>query len=299
MARTAYVSGEWVPIEQARVPVFDRGFLFADGIYEVTTVIDGGLVDMDRHLDRLERSAAELDLPLAARRGTIAALHHEIVARNGLREGVVYLQATRGAADRDFLPAAGMAPTLVMFTQDKAIVDAPAARTGIGVATLPDIRWARRDIKSVALLAQVLAKREAAARGCQEAWMVEDGLVTEGGSSTAWILTQDRRLVTRGDSHATLPGVTALAVSALAGEQGLTIERRGFTVAEALGAAEAFVTAASSLVLPVVRIDGAAVGEGTPGPVATRLRALYVEAARASARAAQEQAPTPSLLAER
>jgi D-alanine transaminase len=280
VARTAYVNGAWVAIEEARVSVLDRGFLFADGIYEVTTVIDGRLVDLDRHLDRLERSAAELGLALAEPRGRIADIHAEIVARNGLQEGVVYLQATRGAADRDFLPAPGTEPTLVLFTQARTIVDTPAARNGIAVATMADIRWARRDIKSVALLAQVLAKREAAARGAQEAWMVEDGLVTEGGSSTAWILTGDGRLVTRGHSQTTLPGVTALAVSTLAEEMDLTIDRRGFSVEEAKAAREAFVTAASSLVLPVISIDGATVGDGTPGPVASRLRSLYVEFAR-------------------
>jgi D-alanine transaminase len=277
----AWLNGDWLPLADARVSALDRGFLFADGIYEVTTVIGGRLIDLDAHLDRLARSAAEIGLPLREGRDAIAALHREIVAREALDEGVVYLQATRGAdPERDFLPREGTAPTLLLFTQAKAIVANPAAETGIAVATVDDIRWARRDVKSVMLLAQVLAKREAAARGAQEAWMVADGLVTEGASSTAWIATADGRLVTRGHSTTTLPGVTALSIAALADEAGLAIDRRGFSVAEAQGAAEAFVTAASSLVLPVVSIDGAAVGDGRPGPIARRLRALYLDFAR-------------------
>ncbi len=278
--RIAYLNGGWLPLAEARVSVFDRGFLFADGVYEVTTVIGGRLIDMAAHLARLARSAAEIDMAVAEPPERIAAIHAELVARNRLDEGVVYLQATRGAADRDFLAAPDLAPTLVLFTQAKRIVDNPAATSGIAVVTMPELRWPRRDIKSVALLAQVLAKREAAARGGQEAWLVEDGLVTEGASSTAWIVTADGRLVTRAHSHATLPGVTALAVAALAQEQGLTIERRGFSVAEAQVAAETFVSAASSLVLPVVSIDGVAVGDGRPGPLATRLRRLYLDFAR-------------------
>jgi D-alanine transaminase len=280
MERIAYLNGSYLPLADARVSVFDRGFLFADGVYEVTTVIAGRLIDMDAHLARLARSAGEIGMALAEPPERIAAIHAELVARNRLDEGVVYLQATRGAADRDFLPPDDLTPTLVLFTQDKRIVDNPAATTGIAVVTMPELRWPRRDIKSVALLAQVLAKREAQARGAQEAWLVEDGLVTEGASSTAWIVTTDGRLVTRPHSHATLPGVTALAVTALAEEQGLAIERRGFSVAEAQRAAEAFVSAASSLVLPVVSIDGVAVGDGRPGPLTARLRALYLEFAR-------------------
>lgn len=280
MARIAYVNGAFVPLDEARVSVLDRGFLFADGVYEVTTVIDRRLVDMAAHLARLARSAGEIGLTFAEPPERIAALHAELVARNDLVEGVVYLQATRGVADRDFLPAADLPPTLVMFTQAKRVIDNPAAARGIRVATMPDLRWPRRDIKSVALLAQVLAKRMALAMGADEAWMVEDGLVTEGASSTAWIVTPDGRLVTRPHGHATLPGVTALAIAALAADQGLAIERRGFSVAEAQNAAEAFVTAASSLVLPVVAIDAVAVGDGEPGPLARRLRALYVDFAR-------------------
>lgn len=283
MTRTAYVNGAFVPLDEARVSVLDRGFLFADGIYEVTAVLDGRLVDNASHLARLERSCGEIGLALPETPERITAIQKELVARNALVEGVVYLQVTRGAADRDFLPAAGMEPTLVLFTQAKSITDTPAATNGIAVKSLPDIRWARRDIKSVALLAQVLAKQAAAAEGCQEAWMIEDGFVTEGSSSTAWILTSEGRLVTRARSHKTLPGCTAQALAALAAETGIAIDERPFTLDEALTAREAFMTSASSFVFPIVRIDGQPVGDGRPGPVAERLRALYIDAARRSA----------------
>lgn len=283
MTRIAYVNGAFVPLDEARVSVLDRGFLFADGIYEVTAVIDGRLIDNASHLARLERSTAEIGLTLPETPERIIAIQKELVTRNNLREGIIYLQVTRGVADRDFLPAADMAPTLVMFTQAKTIADAPAAVNGIAVKSLPDIRWARRDIKSVALLAQVLAKQAAAAEGCQEAWMIEDGFVTEGSSSTAWILTAEGRLVTRARSHATLPGCTAQALAALAAETGIAIEERPFTLEEALAAREAFMTSASSFLFPVVRIDGQLVADGHPGPVALRLRALYLDFARRSA----------------
>jgi D-alanine transaminase len=281
MARIAYVNGRFVPLEEARVSILDRGFLFADGIYEVTAVLDGKLVDTPRHMARLERSAREIGMRLAEPAERIAAIEQELIARNDLTEGVVYLQATRGAEDRDFLPSPDLKPTLVMFTQAKALVDAPAARAGISVATVADIRWGRRDIKSVMLLAQVLAKREAAAKGAQDAWLVtEDGMVTEGASSTAWILAADGTLVTRDKSHVTLPGSTGDALADLVGELGLTIDFRPSSVAEALAAKEAFNSAAGSLILPVVSIDGRPIGDGKPGPVTTRLRQLYIDHAR-------------------
>jgi D-alanine transaminase len=281
MARTAYVNGSFVPLDEAKVSILDRGFLFADGIYEVTAVLDGKLVDTPRHMARLARSAREIGMMLAETPERIEAIEKELIERNSLTEGVVYLQATRGAEDRDFLPAPDLAPTLVMFTQAKALVDSPAARTGISVATVPDIRWGRRDIKSVMLLAQVLAKQEAVRKGAQDAWLVtEDGMVTEGASSTAWILTRDNVLVTRDKSHVTLPGCTGDALADLVGELGLTIDFRPFSVEDALAANEAFNSAAGSLILPVVAIDGRPVGDGKPGPVTTRLRELYVEHAR-------------------
>ncbi|EIM26603.1 D-amino-acid transaminase [Microvirga lotononidis] len=280
MSRIAYVNGEFVPLDEARISILDRGFLFADGIYEVSAVLDGKLVDNEAHLVRLARSVGEIALPLPETLERIEEIQKELIARNDLVEGVVYLQVTRGAADRDFAFPKGVKPTLVIFTQVKNIVDSPAARNGIAVKTLPDIRWARRDIKSVALLAQVLAKQAAAEAGCQEAWMVEDGLITEGGSSTVFIVTRNDVIVTRPNSNAILPGCTRKALIALAEERQIRIEERAFSVEEARAAKEAFITSASSFLQPVVTIDGAPVGDGKPGPVAKRLREIYIDFAR-------------------
>ena len=270
MSRIAYVNGEFLPIEQAKVSVLDRGFLFADGIYEVTAVLDGKLVDFGPHVVRLERSLKEIGMPMPMPAAELEALHREMVRRNGLVEGGVYLQVTRGAVDRDFA-----------FPKEP-IPQTAAAKTGIAVITVPDIRWRRRDIKSVALLAQVLAKQAAAAAGVGEAWMIEDGLITEGGSSNAWIVTRDGRIVTRQLSNAILAGCTRKSVMRLAELEQLRIEERPFTLDEAKGAAEAFITSASSLVMPVVSIDGAPVGDGKPGPLATRLRRIYIDQALAA-----------------
>ena len=280
MSRIAYVNGDFLPIEQAKVSVLDRGFLFADGIYEVSAVLNGRLVDNEAHLARLERSLGEISLRLPMNLAELTRLQEELIRRNGLAEGVVYIEVTRGAADRDFTFPKDAAPTVVMFTQAKNILRSPQAETGIRVISVPDIRWKRRDIKSVALLPQVLAKQQAAAAGCQEAWMVEDGFVTEGGSSSAFIVTQAGALVTRPLSQEILPGVTRKAVLQLAAEQGLDMEERRFTLEEAYAAAEAFLTSASSFVLPVVEIDGQRIGSGTPGPNTRRLREIYIAFAR-------------------
>ncbi|MDJ1160236.1 D-amino-acid transaminase [Chelatococcus sp. SYSU_G07232] len=284
MSRIAYVNGAFVPLEEASISILDRGFLFADGIYEVSAVLDGKLVDNEAHLARLQRSVGEIALELPETLARIEEIQKELVARNRLASGMVYMQVTRGAADRDFAFPRGVKPTLVMFTQEKDIVNAPAAKTGIAVKTVPDIRWARRDIKSVALLAQVLAKQAAAEAGCQEAWMIEDGVVTEGGSSSAFILTAGDVLVTRPNSNAILPGCTRKAVMALAEERQIRVEERTFSIDEALAAKEAFITSASSFVQPVVTIDGRPVADGRPGPVATRLREIYIDFARATGR---------------
>ena len=284
MSRIAYVNGTFEPLDSARISILDRGFVFADGIYEVTAVLDGLLVDNESHLARLERSLTEIAMPLPEPPARIEAIQKELVARSGLVEGVVYLQVTRGAAERDFAFPRDVKPSLVMFTQEKNIVAAPSAERGIAVKTLPDIRWARRDIKSVALLAQVLAKQAAAEAGCQEAWMVEDGYVTEGASSTAFIVTPEDVIVTRPNSNAILPGCTRKALQALAEERQIRIEERAFSVREALVAKEAFITSASTFLQPVVAIDGLPVGAGKPGPVARRLREIYIHFARATAR---------------
>ena len=280
MGRIVYVNGEFVPEEDAKISVFDRAFLFADGVYEVSSVIDGKLVDNAAHLRRLRRSLRELGMASPASDDEIARIQKEIVARNGVTEGTVYLQATRGAADRDFAFPKDAKPGLVVFSQARPVVDTPASRTGISVITVPDIRWKRRDIKTVGLLAASMAKQQALDAGADDAWMVEDGYVTEGSSNNAYIVTAGGTVVTRHLGNEILHGITRAAVLRLSEEHGVTVEERPFTVDEARAANEAFITSASTFVLPVVRIDGHAIGDGTPGPVAKRLRTLYVERAR-------------------
>jgi D-alanine transaminase len=279
MSRIIYVNGSFVPEADAKVSVFDRAFLFADGVYEVTAVLGGRPLDLDAHLARLHRSLAEMQIAPPLNHAELRALHRELIARNGVEEGVVYLEITRGVADRDFLYPADAAPTVVAFTQSRSLLDNPYAVTGVKVITLPDLRWKRRDIKSTSLLAQTMGKQQAKLRGAYEAWMVEDGIVTEGTSSTSFILDAEGRLRTQPLGHHILPGVTRRAVLRLAETEGLTIEERPFTVAEALQAREAFLTAASAFVLPVVEIDGVAIGNGRPGPIAQAFRRLYIEEA--------------------
>jgi D-alanine transaminase len=283
VSRIVYVNGAWLAEAEARISVFDRGFLFADAVYEVTSVLDGRLIDFAGHMARLSRSLGELQIPIPADETGLEALHRELVARNGLAEGMIYLQVTRGATDRDFAWAPDMTPGLVLFTQAKAIADNPTARTGIKVISTPDTRWARRDIKTVQLLAASLSKMKAKEAGKDDAWMVEDGYVTEGTSNNAYIVTGDGVIVTRSLSHAILHGITRASVLALAREASLRIDERAFTIDEAKGAAEAFVTSASSFVMPVVEIDGVALGDGHPGPVTRRLREIYLAHARAAA----------------
>ncbi|MDQ0322118.1 D-alanine transaminase [Pararhizobium capsulatum DSM 1112] len=281
MSRTVYVDGEYLPENEAKISVFDRGFLFADGIYEVSAVLNGRLIDNDLHLARLERSVREILIPMPLTVADIAEIQAELIRRNDLLEGVVYLQVTRGTADRDFGFAEDMKPTFVAFTQAKTLRDTASVKNGVAVAIMDDTRWARRDIKTVMLLAQVLAKKSARSAGFHEAWLVEDGCITEGASSTAYIITSDGALVVRPNSHAVLPGCTRQAVLKIASEQGLRIEERLFTVAEAHEAREAFLTSASSLVTPVIKIADRVVGDGTPGPITRRLQTIYLELALA------------------
>jgi D-alanine transaminase len=279
MGRIVYVHGEFVPEEQARIGLFDRGFLFGDAVYEVTAVMAGRMIDNDLHLARLERSLKALEIPLGLSLQRIAEIQSELIARNALDEGTVYLQVSRGEADRDFLYSEAMAPRLVGFTQAKKLTGTKAQRDGISVDLAADPRWQRRDIKTAMLLGQVMAKQAARARGFDDVWLVEDGLVTEGASSTAHVITADGRILTRAASQATLPGCTQRALARLCATHGVRIEERAFTPEEAQAAAEAFQTSATSLVMPIVRIGDQVIGDGKPGPITRRLQALYLEAA--------------------
>jgi D-alanine transaminase len=284
--RTVYVNGNWVPEDRATVSVFDRGFLMADGVYEVTTVIDGRLIDSAGHMPRLDRSLGELDMASPATAKDLLALHREIVARNGVQHGRVYLQVTRGdPGDRDFLfPDPQVTPpTLVLFTQTTGRPeDSADAQRGLKVISIPDIRWQRRDIKTVQLLYPSMGKMMAKKAGADDAWFVEEGFVTEGTSNNAWIV-KGGKLITRGLSNEILHGITRAAVMRYAAEAQMEVEERSFTLAEAQAADEAFVTSASAFVMPVVEIDGAKLGGGTPGRVATRLREIYLDESRKSA----------------
>lgn len=280
MGRIVYVNGEYLAEQAAKISVFDRGFLFADGVYEVSAVLRGRLVDNRHHLRRLRRSLRELDMASPADDHAIESIQNELIRRNQVEEGVVYIQVTRGAADRDFAYPKDSPPSLVLFTQEKQIIDLPAAETGISVLTTEDIRWGRRDIKTVALLAASMAKMMAMDSGADDAWLVDrEGNITEGSSCNAYIVTNDGTVITRHLSSDILHGITRRAVVQLAGEHGLQVVERPFTVAEAHQAQEAFVTAAGIFVLPVVRVDSHVLGNGRPGPVSARLRRLYIEMA--------------------
>jgi D-alanine transaminase len=274
--RTVYVNGEYLPETDAKVSVFDRGFLFADGVYEVTSVIDGKLIDFDGHATRLDRSLGELEMKNPMSREEWLVVHREMLARNELAEGMIYLQVTRGAADRDFAYPAGVEPTVVIFTQEKKIADSPVAESGISVITIPDERWGRRDIKTTQLLYPSMGKMMAKKAGADDAWMVEDGYVTEGTSNNAYIV-KGGKIVTRQLGTQILHGITRSAVLRFAREAQMEVDERAFTAEEAKAADEAFITSASTFVMPVVKIDDVSLGDGRPGSVARRLREIYIE----------------------
>ncbi|MDB9703347.1 D-amino-acid transaminase [Rhodospirillales bacterium] len=279
MSRIVYVNGEYLAEEDAKISVFDRGFLFADAVYEVSAVLKGKLVDNDAHLKRLARSLGELKMTPPATGEEIEAIQMELIRHNSIDEGVIYLQATRGAADRDFAFPKNAIPSLVMFTQKKSLSQNPAADVGITVITVPDIRWKRRDIKTVGLLPASMAKQAALDAGANDAWFVEDGFVNEGSSNNAFIVTHDGKIVTRHLGTEILHGITRKSVMELAKRENLEIEERPFTPEEAAEAREAFSTSASAFVMPVVKIDGHVLGNGVPGPVSEKMRKLYVEMA--------------------
>lgn len=275
--RQVYLNGQYLPETEAKVSIFDRGFVFGDAVYEVTAVLEGKLIDFAGHLARLHRSLSELDMPFSMDDATLLAVHRELLSLNQVNEGLVYLQVTRGAADRDFLfPADDTPNTIVLFTQKKKFSDKTPEQLAMRVITLEDQRWLRCDIKTVQLLYSSMAKNIAKKAGADDAWLVRDGLITEGSSSNAYIVTADGAIVTRGISNLILSGITRAAVLECARELGLRLEERAFDVAEAKAAKEAFITSATTFVSPVVQIDDAAIGDGKPGPVAARLREIYL-----------------------
>ncbi|UMA65538.1 D-amino-acid transaminase [Roseivivax marinus] len=284
--RTVYVNGEYLPETEAKVSIFDRAFLMADGVYEVTSVLGGKLIDFDGHARRLQRSLGELDMQSPVTTEELLEIHRELVRVNEVDEGMIYLQITRGAPDdRDFVfpDPETTAPTIVLFTQSKpGLADSPKAKEGMKVISIEDQRWSRRDIKTVQLLYPSMGKMMAKKAGKDDAWMVEDGSVTEGTSNNAYIVKGDT-IVTRGLSNDILHGITRAAVLRFAEEAQMKVEERPFTIEEAQGADEAFITSASTFVMPVVEIDGVALGDGTPGPRAARLREIYLEESRKTA----------------
>jgi len=279
LSRIFYVNGSFVDEQDAKISVLDRGFLFADAVYEVSSVLGGKLIDNRAHTVRLHRSLNELSMAPPCSDEELLAHQHRLVELNQLEEGLLYMQVSRGVADRDFAYPANPQSSLVMFTQAKTLIDAPAASTGISVITVPDIRWQRRDIKTVGLLGPSMAKQQALNAGANDAWMVEAGYVTEGTSNNAYIVRDDNVIQTRHLGNEILSGITRAAVLKFARQEGFTVVEEPFTVQQAIAANEAFFTSASSFVMPVVSIDGHDIGSGQPGPVASRLREIYIETA--------------------
>ena len=278
MPRIAYVNGRYLPTHQASVSIEDRGYQFSDGVYEVCEVRGGAIIDERRHLERLRRSLDELRIPLPLSPRALAVIMRETIRRNRVRDGIVYVQMTRGVARRDHaFPPPGTTPSVVVTARNLDIAgNQRRAEQGIAVVTVPETRWARPDIKSISLLPNVLAKQAARERDAAEAWFVDrNGWVTEGASTNAWIITRDRKVLTRPADNGILRGITRTVLIEILEGRSLRFEERAFTVAEAYEAAEAFVTAASQIVMPVVRIDDRKIGDGTPGPVAKLLREAF------------------------
>lgn len=276
MSRIVYVNGEWKPEAEATISVFDRGLLFADAIYEVTAVSNRKLIDYSGHTARLKRSLEALGIPSPVSESELLDLHRQIIERNDLESGLIYLQISRGVADRDFLFQDGMQPSIIMFTQKKNVLENPKWETGLSVITVPEGRWANRQIKTVQLLYPSMMKTEAAKAGADDVFLVEDGLITEASSSNVHIVTKDGVLATRHLSNALLHGITRASVLSLAQRSDLKVEERAFSVDEVLSAAEVFITSASAFVMPVVRVDGSLIGDGKPGPVSRRLLQTYI-----------------------
>ena len=276
--RTVYLNGSYVPEHEAKVSVFDRGFMFGDAVYEVTAIIGGHLIDFAAHMARLRRSLQEMGMVDRFEEAELADIHARLVKLNAVTEGLVYVQISRGVQDRTFTyPDASTPCTWVIYTQEKAILDNAIAKRGLSVISLPDLRWQRSDIKTTQLLYACMAKEAARQQGADDAWLVRDGMVTEGSSNNAFILTDSGSVVTRELSSALLPGITRSSMLALIQDSGFRIEERAFSLEEAKQAVEAFITSSTTLVYPVISVDGHPIGTGKPGAFTRMLREAYIK----------------------
>ena len=276
--RIVYVNGKFLNESQAKVSIFDRGFLFADAVYEVTAIIDRKILEWDGHIKRLQRSLNELGMNLPIKASELLDIHYNLISKNNLSEGLIYLQITRGEDDRSFdYPDEGVKQTIVLFTQVKSLQESILAKNGLKVISVPDMRWGRRDIKTVQLLAPSMCKMMAKKSNKDDAWMIQDGFVTEGTSNNAYIITKNNVLITRNLSNDILAGVTRRSILKYAKEAQIKIEERPFTIDEAKDAAEAFVSSATTFIGPVVEIDNIKIGDGKPGKQSLRLREIYIQ----------------------
>ena len=275
--RIVFVNDEFINETEAKVSIFDRGFLFADAVYEVTAIIDGKILEWDGHISRLKRSLKELDIKMPIKMNKLLDIHYKLIVKNNLTEGLIYLQISRGEDDRSFdYPDSNVKPTIVLFSQVKSLQESKLSKIGMKVISVPDMRWARRDIKTVQLLAPSMCKMMAKKSNKDDAWMVQDGFVTEGTSNNAYIITKDNVLVTRNLSNDILAGVTRRSILKYAKEAKVKIEERPFTIEEAKNASEAFVSSATTFIGPVVEIDNKIIGDGKPGKQSLRLREIYI-----------------------
>ena len=276
MEGIVYVNGAFVSADEAKVSVFDRGFLFGDGVYEVLPVLNSRLIEGQYALARLDRSLNEIGMAWPCKKEQYLNILEELRKRNGIVEGSVYMQVTRGVANRDFAFPKGINSSFVAFASSRTLLENPLAKTGVKVVSVPDLRWKRRDIKSINLLAQCIAKQEATSQGAFEGWMHEEGLVTEGASSSAFIV-KDGKIITRALSRSILPGIRRKVILQITQNHGMTLEERAFSLEEASQADEAFLSSATTLVMPITSLDGKAIADGKPGPVTQLLRQLYIE----------------------
>jgi len=277
--RQVYINGDFKKEDEAKVSVFDRGLLFSDSLYEVTTVINGKLIDFNNHMKRLDRSMTELKFKKLLNHLDILIFHRKLIELNNLREGMIYLQVTRGVADRSFdMPKDKIEPTVLAFTQEKKIIDSESAKNGIKVMTLDDMRWKRCDIKTTQLLYASMAKTEATEKGFDDAWMLREGYVTEGSSSNAWII-KGKTIMTRQSDNLILSGITRDAIFKCAKDLGYEVVTKNITLPEAQSASEAFITSATACVMPVVKINASQIGDGKPGKFVTALREEYIKQA--------------------